>query len=62
MRFSMVIHESETDFVVGINDEVEDVDAYMDSVLHGAIDWSPAFDTIREAVEWRRNRRQEWTR
>ena len=52
MRFVWVFHSEEPDFIVVVPYEVEDVDLYLDSVLHGASGWGPAFDSIKEAVEW----------
>ena len=54
MRYVMVLHESESDFVVGIPDDVDDPDMYLNNILHGAMGWSEPFNSIREAVEWRK--------
>ena len=54
MRFVKVFHSEDLDFIVGVHDEVEDTDLFLDNVLHGAAGWSDAKKTVREAidVEW----------
>ena len=52
MIFVWVNHSETNDFIVAVPAEVEDTDAYLDTILHGAAGWSPAFSTIKEAVEW----------
>ena len=52
MKFVWVNHSETKDFIVAVPAGVEDIDAYLDTILHGAAGWSPAFSTIKEAVEW----------
>ena len=50
MRFVKVFHSEAPDFIVGIPEEVEDVDAFLDSVLYGAAGWSEAKDSLKDAA------------
>ena len=51
MRFVKVFHTTEEDFVIGIPDEVEDTDMFLDNVIAGADGWSEAKDTAWEAKQ-----------
>ena len=57
MRWVKVFHSSAPDFVVGVPDEAEDTDLFLDEVLHGADGWSEAKEYPQEA-EW--ENRKDW--
>lgn len=38
-RFVKVFHSEQSDFDVVVPDSVEDVDQFLDAVLHGAAGW-----------------------
>lgn len=51
MRYVYVFHSCDPDFIVGVPDEVDDIDQFLNNVLYGAEGWTESERTIEDLIE-----------